>query len=224
MSMSGTDLSTKPAASCSRARTSRVRSGACAPTTACISPGLARASWRTTSSARSRGCSLPAPRRLSYRPSRQRPTPTRCRDSRRRVRWPDRSCRWWHPRSAPINCSAARARARPRSMRSPHGRWSRASRSRRLPAAPMISLGRAAKSDANKPRAKRHRHRFRPTEPQRHPARRRSRKSLVRSNPVHLHRGTFLEMCCDRHRPMFRGRLAMSDRRRGHRVFSGANR
>ena len=28
--------------------------------------------------------------------------------SRRRVRWPDRSCRWWRPRSAPINCSAAR--------------------------------------------------------------------------------------------------------------------
>jgi hypothetical protein len=95
MSMSGTDLSTKPAASCSRARTSRARSGACVPMTACISPGLARASLRIISSARSRGCSLPGPRRLRCRPSWRRPTPMRCRGSLHRTRWPDRSCRWW---------------------------------------------------------------------------------------------------------------------------------
>ena len=34
----------------------------------------------------------------------------RCPASRRRVRWPDRSCRWWPPPSAPINCSAVPAR------------------------------------------------------------------------------------------------------------------
>ena len=83
-----------------------------------------------------------------------------CPASRRRGRWPDRSCRWWHPPSAPINCSAAPARARPRSMRSPRERWSRASRWRRPPAAPMISPGRAARSAANRPRAKR---RWRPS-------------------------------------------------------------
>ena len=49
-----------------------------------------------------------------------------CPASRRRVRWPDRSCRWWRLPSAPINCSAAPARAPPRSMRSPRARWSRA--------------------------------------------------------------------------------------------------
>ena len=75
--------------------------------------------------------------------------------SRRRARWRDRSCRWWHLPSAPINCSAAPARARPRSMRSPRAHWSRANRWRRPPAAPTISSGRAARSDANRPRAKR---------------------------------------------------------------------
>ena len=75
--------------------------------------------------------------------------------SRRRVRSRGRSCRWWHPLSAPINCSAAPARARPRSMRSRRERWSRASRWRRRPAAPTILPGRAAKSGANRPRARR---------------------------------------------------------------------
>jgi hypothetical protein len=32
--------------------------------------------------------------------------------SRRRGRWPDRSCRWWPLPSAPISCSAVPARAR----------------------------------------------------------------------------------------------------------------
>jgi len=39
---------------------------------------------------------------IALRTNRQRPTPTRCPVSRRPVHWPDRSCRWWHPRSAPI--------------------------------------------------------------------------------------------------------------------------
>ena len=73
--------------------------------------------------------------------------------------------------------AAAPARARPRSIRSPREPWSRASRSRRPPAAPMISPGRAAKSDANRRKAKLHRHPFRRRERQRHPARRRSQKS-----------------------------------------------
>ena len=90
------------------------------------------------------------------------PDANACPVSRRRGRWPDRSCRWWHPRSAPINCSAVRARARPRSMRSPRERWSRASRWRRPPAAPMILPGRAAKSDANRPRVRRQWHRASP--------------------------------------------------------------
>jgi hypothetical protein len=103
--------------------------------------------------------------------------------SRRRVRWPDRSCRWWHPRSAPINCSAARARARPRSIRSPRERWSRASRSRRPPAAPMILPGRAAKSDANRRRAKPPRHPYGPTPKQPRQRRRERRKKLVGTGP-----------------------------------------
>ena len=76
-----------------------------------------------------------------------------------RVRWRDRSCRWWNPLSAPINCSAARDRARPRSIRSRRERWSRANRSRRRPAAPMTLSGRTARSDTNRPRA---RHRWLP--------------------------------------------------------------
>ena len=44
--------------------------------------------------------------------------------SARRVR----SCRWWRLPSAPINCSAAPDRGRPRSTRSPRARWSRANR------------------------------------------------------------------------------------------------
>ena len=128
---------------------------ACAPMTACISPSPARASSRIMSSAKSRGCWRRAPRRSRCRPNRQRPTPMRCPASRRRVRWPDRSCRWWHLPSAPINCSAAPARVPPRSTRSPRERWSRANRWRRPPAAPMILPGRAARSDANRPRAKR---------------------------------------------------------------------
>ena len=182
MSMSGTVSSTKPAASCSRAPTSKARSANCVPMTACISPSPARASSRIMSSARSRGCWRRAPRRSRCRPNRQRPTPMRCPASRRRVRWQDRSCRWWRPPSAPINCSAAPDRARPRSMRSPRARWSRASRWRRPPAAPMISSGRAAKSDANRPRAKRRWPRSRPMGRSRRrlprPPHRRSRRKL----------------------------------------------
>ncbi len=81
--------------------------------TACISPSPARASSRIMSSARSAGCWRRVPRRSSCRPNRRRPTPMRCPVSRRRVRSRDRSCRWWHLPSAPINCSAARAPARP---------------------------------------------------------------------------------------------------------------
>ena len=153
----------KPAASCRRAPTSKARSASCVPMTACSSPspgarklahyvereitrllaarsGTDRAADRTSDARRQ--CASPA--------------------SRRRARWQDRSCRWWRPPSAPINCSAAPDRARPQSMRSPHGRWSRASRWRRPPAAPMISSGRAAKSAANRPRAKRQWRRSRP--------------------------------------------------------------
>ena len=155
MSMSGMASSTKPAAFCSRARISKARSAGCVPMTACISPRPAPASSRIMSSARSRGCWRRAPRRSRCRPNLRRPMPMRSPASRRRVRWRDRSCRWWHPPSAPINCSAARDRARPRSTRSRRERWSRASRWRRPPAAPMISSGRAARSDANRPRAKR---------------------------------------------------------------------
>ena len=57
------------------------------------------------------------------RSNRQRPTPMSCPASRRRARWPDRSCRWWPLPSAPISCSAVPARARQASMRSPRARW-----------------------------------------------------------------------------------------------------
>lgn len=113
--------------------------------------------------------------------------PVRSPASRRRARWQDRSCRWWPPPSGPINCSAARDRARPRSMRSSREPWSRANRSRHPPAAPMISPGRAAKSNASRPEAKRRWHRFRRMERRRRQRqrRRRSRKSLLPSNPAH---------------------------------------
>ena len=77
MSMSGMGLSTKPAASCSRARISKARSAGCAPMTASISPRPARASSRIMSSARSRGCWRHAPRRSRCRPNPRRPTPMR---------------------------------------------------------------------------------------------------------------------------------------------------
>ena len=118
------------------------------------------------------------PRRSRCRANPPRPTPMHCRVSRRRARWRDRSCRWWLPRSAPINCSAAQARDPPRSMRSQHVRWSRANRWRRRPAAPMILSGPAARSDANWPRARprwpRWRRKERPPPPSR--ARRRSQR------------------------------------------------
>ena len=96
-----------------------------------------------------------APGRSRCRANRLRPTPMPLPASPRRGRWRDRSCRWWRPPSAPINCSAVPARARLRSMRSPRARWSRVKRWRRPPAAPTISSGRAAKSAANRPRATR---------------------------------------------------------------------
>ncbi len=155
---------------------------------------------------------------------RQRPTPMRCRVSRHRVRWRDRSCRWWHLRSVPINCSAAPARARPRSMRSPRARWSRESRWRRQPAARMILSGRAVKSDANRRRAKLRRHPLRRMERQRRPPRRRSRKSSVRFNPARLR---FSDLATrpgsslrHRVRPPYRARRAMSDARRRSRASS----
>ena len=49
-------------------------------------------------------------------------------DLARRGRSQGQSCRWSPPRSAPINCSGGRERDRPRSMRSPHVRCSRAKR------------------------------------------------------------------------------------------------
>ena len=121
MSMSGTDLSMKPAAFCSKAPISKGRSASCAPPTACTSPRPARSSSRIMSSAKSTGCWLRVPRRLRCRPNRQRPTPMRGPVSRRRVRWPDRSFRWWPLLSAPINCSAVPGRGRSRSMRRPRG-------------------------------------------------------------------------------------------------------
>ena len=89
-------------------------------------------------------------RRLRCRPNRQRPTPAPCPVSRRRARWPDRSCRWWRPPSEPINCSAVPASRRPPSMRWPRKRWSRVSRWPRPPAAPMITPGPAARSAENR--------------------------------------------------------------------------
>ncbi len=52
MSTSGTALSTRPAATCSRARISKARPAACVPMTAYSSPRPARASLRIMSSAR----------------------------------------------------------------------------------------------------------------------------------------------------------------------------
>ena len=131
------------------------------------------------------------PRRSRCRPNRLPPTPMPSPASRRRGRWRDRSCRWWNPRSAPINCSAVRDRARPRSTRSRRERWSRASRSRRRPAAPMISSGRIARSATNRPRA-RHRwlrfHRMERLLPRLPRPRRRSRKSRARFKPAHRRR------------------------------------
>ena len=79
--------------------------------------------------------------------------------------------------------AAAPARARPRSIRSPRERWSRANRSRRPPAVPMISPGRADKSYVNRRRAKPPRHPFRPRPkpPRKH--RRERRKKLVGTGP-----------------------------------------
>ena len=79
--------------------------------------------------------------------------------------------------------AAAPARARPRSIRSPREPWSRASRSRRPPAVPMISPGRADKSYVNRRRAKPCRHPFRPTPKPPRPHRRERRKKLVGTGP-----------------------------------------
>ena len=61
--------------------------------------------------------------RSRCRPSRRRPMPARSPASRRRVRWPGRSCRWWPRRSRPTRCSAVPARARPRSIHWRRARW-----------------------------------------------------------------------------------------------------
>ena len=52
-----------------RGPTSKARPASCAPTTACISPSPARASWRIMSSARSRACWRHVPRRSRCRPN-----------------------------------------------------------------------------------------------------------------------------------------------------------
>ena len=62
------------------------------------------------------------------------------------------------PLAGPINCSADQARARPRSIRSPRGPWSRVKRSPRPPGARTITCGRAARSDASSPRPTRRSH------------------------------------------------------------------
>src|ERR1700730_16264003 len=86
------------------------------------------------------------------------------------------------------------------------------------PAVPMFLSGRAAKSDANRPRAKRRWHPFHLMEQFR--PRRRSRKSFVRFNPARRRCGTFSDLETRRIsrrrriRPLFRARRAMSDGRR----------
>ena len=96
---------------------------------------------------------LRVPRPSCCPPNRRRPTPMRCQISRRRGRWPGRSFPWWHPPSAPSNCSALRGRGRARPMRKPYGSSSKVSLCRHQPAALTILRGRDAKSDANRPRA-----------------------------------------------------------------------
>ncbi len=114
--------------------------------------------------------------------------------------WQDRSCRWWHPRSAPTSCSADRDRAPPRSMRWPREPWSRASRSRRRPDAPMISSGRAVRSDANRPREKPRWLRSPRMERLRRRTRRRSRlKNFAPCNPATRRCGTCSEASAARH-------------------------
>ena len=135
--------------------------------------------------------------------------------------------------SAPINCSAVRDRARPRSTRSRREPWSRASRWRRPPAAPMILSGRAARSDANRPRA---RHRWLPfhrMEQRRLPLRshRRSRKSRVRFKPARRRSATSSDLelrraSLNRRSRWRRGRSvprATSDARHRFRTSSRAN-
>jgi hypothetical protein len=88
-----------------RRRRASARSPACrrrARPCACISPGPAAASSPIMSSARSRGCSLPAPRRLRCRAN-----TGNARRQRAAGAAGTASARRWHPRSAPINCSAA---------------------------------------------------------------------------------------------------------------------
>src|SRR5438067_2448479 len=85
------------------------KSGACAPTTACISRRPAPVSSRISSSAKSRGYWLPIRRRLRYRPNPPAQTQMRCPVDRRHGRCQVRSCLWWHPRLGPTNCSAALA-------------------------------------------------------------------------------------------------------------------
>ena len=106
----------------------------------------------------------------------------------------------------------------------------------RLPAAPMILSGRAAKWDANRSRARPRWHRLRRTERLRLKARRRSRRSLVRfnparrrcrSNPAHRRCGTFSALATRRAsrrvQPRCRARRAMSDLRPRPRASSGGN-
>src|SRR3981189_1876046 len=112
-------------------------------------------------------------------------------------------------------------------MRSRRERWSRASRWRRPPAAPMILSGRAAKSDANRPRANRRWHPFHLMEQWPLRASRRSRKSFLRFNPARRRSGTFSDLAMHRASRRLRIRLpfarrAMSDDRRGYRASSRA--
>ena len=125
---------------------------------ASISTNTARASSLTMSSARSPACWRRARPRWSCRANLRRRTPMRCPASPHHARWRDRSCRWWRPRSGPINCSAGQARARPRSIRSQREPWSRVKRWPRPPGAPTIMCGRAARLDASSPRPTRRSH------------------------------------------------------------------
>ena len=85
MSMSGTALSTRPAASCRRARTSKVRgAGQLRSYDGVYFTKAARASWPIMSSAKSRACSPRVRRRSHCQPSLRTPMPMPCPVSPRR--------------------------------------------------------------------------------------------------------------------------------------------
>ena len=88
-------------------------------------------------------------------------------------------------------------RARPQSTHSRRGPWSRARRSPRPPAAPMILSGRAARSDTNRPRAKRRSHPLHRVKWERPPPlspRHRSRRSRARFNRPPRRLGAFSDL------------------------------